>query len=423
MKVFLIISFICILETVVFAQKKCMTGDCEDGYGTAMVKEDKIKYFYIGKFKDGEFNGYGELETEASDGKIIYKGDFKDGKYNGNGTYRQESYANLIKYNGEFKDGKFNGRGTYEIRDKRTNSFEIREGVFTDDQIYGFSKVFSDKFTYRGNLEKGVRDGVGIIEYKDGTCYKGYFKDNKYDEVGQTSKNTEFVCAGQIADGVPCKGMIMCRDSSGNYFFGLSDTIIIGKMLYVETDDYYIGYLENGEKKGAGVVWSGGSGTFQSWNKIDSVYPEKFTFNRKDKNCLTGNCEKGLNVMTLDSIIHVGNFESFKPDGFGIQEHWNGKIFYGMFDENAKLMDGFAIMEFGGYTYFGYMVENKFSGRGMILENVTETIYIGELSDLKPNGMGALFDRRNNVIDYGMFENGRFVKVEEEAEVEDDYEY
>jgi hypothetical protein len=409
MKLFLIILFVCIVETIVFAQKKCLTGDCEDGYGTATVKEDKVKYFYVGKFKNGEFNGYGELETESSDGKITYKGDFKDGKYHGNGTFRQESFSNLIKYNGEFKDGKFNGRGTYEIRDKKTNSYEIREGIFTDDQIFGFSKVFSDKFTYIGNLEKGVREGVGIIKYKDGSCYKGYFKNNKYDELGQINQNDEFICAGQVVDGISCTGMIMSRNSDGNYFFGFSDSIVVGKMVYVETDDYYIGFVEKDEKKGAGVLWSGGSGTFQSWNKVDSVYPEKFTFNRKDKNCLTGDCEKGLNVMTIDSIIHVGNFESFKPDGFGVQEHWNGKILYGMFDSVANLVDGFSILEYQGFTYFGYMVENKFSGKGMIIENSSETTYIGELLGLKPNGHGALIDYKNNIINYGMFEIGRYV--------------
>lgn len=421
MRVLIVYIFICFIGTAGFAQTKCMNGDCEDGYGTAVVKDGTEKYFYVGYFKKGKFEGFGEVETTTRDGKITYKGDFKDGKYNGSGMFRQESGTNVYKYNGLFKNGKYHGRGTYEIQDKRDKSYEVREGYFKDDQISGFSKVFTDKFTYVGNLENGVREGLGMIEYKDGTSYRGYFKNNKYDELGQFNSGGRFNCAGQVTDGKCCIGINLSSNDKGDYFIGMTGDTTFGMQIYSDSDDYYIGYMEGGEKKGAGVLWSKGIGTFQSWNKDDPEYPEKYSFNLKNTKCVTGDCNKGLNVMIYDSLILTCNFNSLKPYGFAVLEYMDGRTLYGMVDSLARLKDSFAIMETRAYTYFGYLAGAEFLGRGIILENKSQIVYVGDIQGMKPNGLGFLIDGNNIIMNFGIFENGKFIgeipQVTEEPEV------
>ena len=76
----LLLILLC-LPIIGFGQ--CVSGDCENGYGTYT-------------FGDGE----------------NYVGQWKDDKKSGQGTY---TYANGDKYVGEYKDGEINGQGTYTM--------------------------------------------------------------------------------------------------------------------------------------------------------------------------------------------------------------------------------------------------------------------------------------------------------------------
>src|SRR5690606_34866702 len=52
----------------------CISGDCENGYGTLVEKGALGLTRYRGPFVDGKFHGFGELEL--IDKRIVYKGNF-----------------------------------------------------------------------------------------------------------------------------------------------------------------------------------------------------------------------------------------------------------------------------------------------------------------------------------------------------------
>jgi len=64
--------------------------------------------YYVGEFKDNEFDGKGSVYVGES---LIYEGELKDGLYHGEGILYFEDGKD-IKYKGEFKEGKYHGKGT-----------------------------------------------------------------------------------------------------------------------------------------------------------------------------------------------------------------------------------------------------------------------------------------------------------------------
>ena len=93
----LLLILLC-LPMIGFGQ--CISGDCEDGYGT-YTWADGDKYV-------GEFKAYA--------------------KY-GQGTY---TYANGDKYVGEYKDGYRSGQGTYTMADGT-----VYKGLFENGEFIG----------------------------------------------------------------------------------------------------------------------------------------------------------------------------------------------------------------------------------------------------------------------------------------------
>ncbi|MDD4149040.1 MAG: hypothetical protein PHE33_03335 [Bacteroidales bacterium] len=393
------------------AQVKCLSGDCENGRGTAQIKEDNKKIYYFGSFSDGKFDGYGEWETNEKSFKIKYKGRFKNGKFEGQGEYTKESSEYLYRYAGSFKNSKYDGKGIYEIRNKKSNQFEIKEGIFSKDSLNGLAKVITQDFTYIGNLNNGTRHGLGLIMFKDGESYSGYFNKNMFADFGYTSYKNKFGVAGQIIDGMCCSGFIVSYNSKGDCFAGLSTDTTFGKQIYANTTDYYVGLLENGEKKGLGVLWTGSSGKFQSWEVEDSIYPKPLLFSKKDTACLTGDCNNGINLMINNNIKHTGYFTDSIADGFGISEFPDSTTYYAYFDNETKnMIDSVCIIENTKQFYIGECKELSISGKGIIIEKSDKRVYIGEILNNQPNGKGILVSEKNQILHIGQFENGEFVE-------------
>ncbi|MDD2633873.1 MAG: hypothetical protein PHW82_00050 [Bacteroidales bacterium] len=407
----LIFIFCIFIIPSVNAQVKCLSGDCENGRGTAQIKEDKKKIYYFGSFTDGKFDGYGEWETNEKSFKIKYKGRFKHGKFEGQGEYTKESNDYLYRYAGNFKDSKYHGKGIYETRNKKSKQFEIKEGIFSNDSLNGLAKVITQDFTYIGNLNNGARHGLGLIVFKDGESYSGFFNKNRFADFGYTSYKNRFGVAGQIIDGMCCSGFIVSYNSKGDCFAGLSTDTNFGKQIYANSNDYYVGLLEKGEKKGLGVLWTGASGQFKSWEVEDSIYPKPFFFSKKDTACLTGNCNNGINLMINNNIKHTGYFTNSIADGFGVRELPDSTTYYAYFDnKTGNIQDSICIIENPDKFFIGEWKDSSLSGKGIIIEKSDKRVYIGEISNNRPNGEGILVSEKNQVLHIGEFENGVFVR-------------
>ena len=91
----LLLILLC-LPMIGFGQ--CISGDCEDGYGTyTWADGDK----YVGEYKDGNKSGQG---TQTYYDGAKYQGEWKKGEKNGFGIY---TFSDGSQWAGEFKDGKF----------------------------------------------------------------------------------------------------------------------------------------------------------------------------------------------------------------------------------------------------------------------------------------------------------------------------
>ena len=101
--------FLFLIPLIGFGQK-CISGDCENGYGTYIYGNGNK---YIGEWKNNQRNGQRLLNSTNSD---IYSGSWTDGIREGMGRF---NYANGNRYIGQFKYGEWNGQGTYSSEDPK----------------------------------------------------------------------------------------------------------------------------------------------------------------------------------------------------------------------------------------------------------------------------------------------------------------
>ena len=85
-----------------------------------------------------------------------YQGRFERGKLNGRVNVR---YANGDTYQGEYKDGKKSGHGvqTYTA---------LQETNYSEESA-------TESGTYTGNWKRDLREGLGRMQWSDGTRYEG----------------------------------------------------------------------------------------------------------------------------------------------------------------------------------------------------------------------------------------------------------
>ncbi|MFN8254810.1 MAG: caspase family protein [Bacteroidales bacterium] len=105
-----------------YSKAGCLNGDCNNGYGTLILKTGDR---YVGQFKDGIYSGFGSLDY-IKGGK--YTGEFKNGKFEGSGTLRVPDKG---KYIGYFVNGMFDGLGTFYYDDGRVVAGKWKENKFS----------------------------------------------------------------------------------------------------------------------------------------------------------------------------------------------------------------------------------------------------------------------------------------------------
>ena len=159
----LLLILLC-LPMIGFGQ--CISGDCENGWGTRVSDVSKTKY--TGSWKNGEKHGKGTYTR----GENKYVGTFKYNMYDGNGTM---TFASGSKYIGEWKDDEMHGQGTYfwYYGDKYVG--EWKGGTKNGKGIY----FWDDGTEYDGEW-KGKMNGIGKMTHKNGRIEEGLWKDGKF---------------------------------------------------------------------------------------------------------------------------------------------------------------------------------------------------------------------------------------------------
>ena len=166
-----------------------------DEFGIFTFKNIGIKY--IGKHKNGKFNGYGKiigLKGSKADG-VVLGGSFINFTLEGYGYLKFKGYTQ----EGIYKNGIQNGIGIFY--DPEGRKFQ---GEFKDGQFDGIGKFVDFLQIYEGDFKENERNGYGIFSYDDNSFYEGQFYKAKFEGVGnfQIDKNCGY--KGHWKKGIPC---------------------------------------------------------------------------------------------------------------------------------------------------------------------------------------------------------------------------
>jgi len=153
---------------------------------------------YKGQWKSGRFNGYGHLKYKNGS---EYIGQFVDGVKHGKGWYSSSSgyeyegdwlkgkqsgaakiqYKNGDVYTGEVKDSLRDGFGElYQV--SSTRNFK---GCWDKDNLKGEVEIKEPKWTFKGKLDFQKSVGQGVLQYQDGSEYRGNIQNFKRHGKGQ----------------------------------------------------------------------------------------------------------------------------------------------------------------------------------------------------------------------------------------------
>jgi hypothetical protein len=225
MNIYLKKSFIYLLLFFTFTQVngQCISGDCKNGYGVDVDKEDGSRY--EGTFKNGKYSGKGKCVWNTGS---TYIGEYENGLCHGYGVYKAadgkvldgeffknrflepvvkqpktcisgdcENGYGIAKYNfgsyeGQFKDGNRNGKGSFEYTAGQFTGNKY-VGDFYKDAFNGYGKITYTKSLYtdyyEGEFINNKRDGYGKSFERDGVIYEGNFSGGIFYGLGKKIKD------------------------------------------------------------------------------------------------------------------------------------------------------------------------------------------------------------------------------------------
>ncbi len=368
MKKILIIIMLGIINASMYSQQTgCVSGNCDNGYGTWIYKSGAK---YIGNFKNKQFNGEGTYYFANGD---VYKGHFKNDKFSGYGIYTNKKTGDV--YKGFWKNDKRNGEGTI---------------VFGPNSKWAGEK-------YQGNWRNDMRDGWGTYYYKDGGKYTGGWKFDKLNGEG-----TYFSPDGKVekafwADGKKYdpnsvkKGCISgdCDNGYGTWVFN--------------SGEKYTGYWKNKKRNGKGINYF----VDGEWYKGEWKDDKREGY--------------GINYEP-NGDVYEGQWKNNARHGYGKLTHVNGNVEEGLWEygryvasgkNNYGCISGDCANGYGVYhwkngeRYIGYWKNNKREGKGTNYWK-SGNKYEGKWVNNLPEGYGK-YTYANGIVQEGFFKTGKYV--------------
>jgi len=424
MKKTLIIAMLLLFTSYSFSQQKgCVSGDCDNGYGTyAYSNGDK----YTGDWVNQKMHGNGAYYYKNGN---IYKGQFKHNKLEGIGTV---VFYTGAKYTGNYLNNKANGEGTYFHKNGKVEKGLWINGVFagknsnkkkgciSGDCKNGFGTyIFPNGEKYIGNTKNMKRNGQGTYFFTSGEWYNGTWKNNirhgqgvnyfadgeKYD--GQWIDGYRHGYGTHYyVDGTKKSGMWENNRYVGtgkNNYGCISGNCIDGYGVYRwKQGEFYVGEWKNNKRNGQGRnVWANGETYEGNWlNDKRNNYGIQ-TFPKKENQKGFWKEDKFISKNAAKSGCVAGNCNN----GYGTYIFKDGKSYKGVFKN--KLFDGRGTFtSTSGSTYNGEFRSGKFHGQG------TKTVvgkgrYVGDFKNGLYNGLGTFYydDGR---IKSGKWKNNKF---------------
>lgn len=170
--------------------RKCVYGDCENGYGVMEFRTPIGTDRYEGNFENGMFHGYGKFEQMVSrSDRSYYDGEWNMGVREGRGTY-WNGESNL--YMGQWRDDKRHGHGSYFfgltdwVPNRNTEAWlqenvENYTGEFVDDLYQGQGTYrWTNGQRYVGTFFANEKHGAGVFWYPRGTRREQFWEYGRF---------------------------------------------------------------------------------------------------------------------------------------------------------------------------------------------------------------------------------------------------
>jgi hypothetical protein len=143
------------------------------------IGEKKYKFINGGEFKgtfeNGEIKDFGSYTYPMNDleAEMEYKGQLRHCLPNGIGEMK---YKDGSIYKGLFEEGKPNGQGEIKYIDGSSYKGIFKNGTMLDfgALTYPLNDIQGKKI-YKGQFKNRELNGIGVMEYRDGSTYEGTF--------------------------------------------------------------------------------------------------------------------------------------------------------------------------------------------------------------------------------------------------------
>lgn len=355
------------------------------------VKKVGTGNFYVGETKDGYFNGFGIYVR----GNEIQIGNFTRSLLNGKGFH----YINgSLRYRGDFSNGKYHGFGSRYV-DGKTEQGRWENGKLVEAD--NLEVTLNDGSVYRGGVVYDKASGQGEIVYKDGSRYKGGWKDSCWHGEGVYLALGDSIY-GYWENGL-LNGDVYCKNKNytyvGEVYNGLPDGI--GRLL-TSDGSYYNGQWVEGKRCGIGnlILSSHNEDTYSGeWLDDEFHGVGKYVFGASGA-YYDGEWQKGLQHgsgrYVCEEYEYVGDWKEGLMSGQGVITYTNKQdVYEGDFLENKR--HGIGVYYFGesGNIYDGEFYDDKIHGLGSLYFE-DGSVYDGEFEDGKIKGEGTLYLVENN---------------------------
>lgn len=310
---------------------------------------------FIGNIIDDMMTGYGVLVKDRD----LYIGEFLNSKPNG---YLKLFKNNKLFYDGNWNDGTFNGEGTLYKEDGTIKSGTWDHGKLTQT----FVDITLPSGHYKGYARNGKPDGLGKMEYANGTSYQGKWSEGLWNGEGLYVSAADSVY-GIWENGKVC-GNVVYRNKNLIYegTFDNNSPLGVGN-LTTKDGTYYSGMWLDGKRCGMGdMIFANGDRYSGDWaNNAFDGFGEYHYVNQHA--IYQGEWKEGLQhgngLYKCPDFSYDGEWDQGWMDGDGTLVFKNKDKYEGTLHEN--IIDGVGCYTYAnGNRYEGEFVEGKLCGLG-----------------------------------------------------------
>ena len=247
----------------------------------------------------------------------------------------------------------------------------ITKEIEIDNKKSRFSINKNPKF-----IIQKLKNGFGIIKYKDKTMFKGFFKNNFANGIGSYED-----------------------EINGNFIGEYIENEPNGYGIYNNSGIQVEGYFYNNHLNGIGIERS----------DDDTYYEGEFKFSLKH----------GIGTFKWsDGTIYKGNFINNEMTGFGIIQYSDGKLYQGSLLNGA--MDGYGEFYWKkGKRFYGFYKNDKRNGFGIYIYDLNPlNSYVGFFKNGFFDGVGIKIN--GDIVKYGLWKRQEIDKwCKQPSEFED----